>query len=183
MAMIVAGAIHGMSASATIQAVGAGCGRTPQARLAPMPSAACAHSTTRFPCGETRGKPPFADARDGERHRARPPRDASPRQCRAPFRPGVERRFGRAARGACRRRNACPVRRRAGARRSASAGRDRAPAVHRPGGHKCHGCHAHRCLIRQMEGTRARAEQPSRVTRSRPARRTPCVADSIIMPT
>jgi hypothetical protein len=43
------GAIHGMSASATIQPSASALSSTPHARLAPMPSAARSHATTRAP--------------------------------------------------------------------------------------------------------------------------------------
>src|SRR5271169_1036797 len=46
---MVAGSTHGMSASAISHAAATGAARTPQARLAPMPSAACGHRVTRPP--------------------------------------------------------------------------------------------------------------------------------------
>ena len=46
---MVDGAIHGMSASATSQPSASAAAATPQARLAPMPSSARAHTTTRAP--------------------------------------------------------------------------------------------------------------------------------------
>src|SRR2546425_3749302 len=51
---IVAGRIHGMSASATIQPDASGDAMTPQARLAPMPSCARAHSITCAPASRSR---------------------------------------------------------------------------------------------------------------------------------
>src|SRR5208282_5925617 len=48
-AAMVAGSTHGMSASAISHAAATGAARTPQARLAPMPSAACGQRVTRPP--------------------------------------------------------------------------------------------------------------------------------------